>query len=81
MEPQNRSAGAPDVRQVAADILPQDIQELWRLDYGLRTNVPIGHDREALKRLIAAGVAMSSGMAVRITPLGREVLALRPAPR
>ena len=81
METLNGSASALNAREIVADLMPEDMQALWHLDYGLRTNQAIVHQRAALKRLIVADVAMSSGMDVRITPLDCDVLRLRPAPR
>jgi len=58
----------------AATLSDADVRELKRLDYGLRTNEPLGHDRAALARLIEFKLAFANGMAVRITELGYEVL-------
>jgi hypothetical protein len=55
-----------------------DVRELKRLDYGLRTNEPFGHDRAAIARLIELKLASANGMAVRITERGYEVLSRLP---
>jgi hypothetical protein len=44
----------------------------------LRTNEPLGHDKTAIAHLIEQKLAYSSGIAVRITPLGYEVLKIVP---
>ena len=63
-----------DVRQIAYSLAPADVTELKQLDRGLRTNESLAHDRAAVAHLIKLQLAWSSGMAVRITELGYEVL-------
>jgi hypothetical protein len=59
---------------IARTLSHADEDELKRLDYGLRTNKPIGHDRGAVAHLIELQLARADGMAVRITDLGYQVL-------
>lgn len=59
---------------VARTLSRADADELKRLDRGLRTNEPIGHDRNAVGQLIELQLARANGIAVRITDLGYQVL-------
>lgn len=63
-----------NARQIAYSLAPADVTELKQLDRGLRTNEALAHDRAAVAHLIELQLARSSGMAVRITELGYEVL-------
>jgi hypothetical protein len=67
-----------NAHRIAKLISDADARERKLLDRGLRTNEPLSHDKAAIKDLIESEFAYSSGMAVRITSLGYEVLALSP---
>jgi hypothetical protein len=63
-----------NIDAVAQLMTNADAMELKLLDRGLRTNEPLSHDRTAIAHLIELKLAYSSGIAVRITPLGYEML-------
>jgi hypothetical protein len=64
----------PDAYYIAARLSDRDAKELKLLDRGLRTNEPLAHDRAAVADLIELELARSSGIAVRITEIGYQVL-------
>jgi hypothetical protein len=68
-----------NAQRIAQFISNADARELKLLDRDLRTNEPLSHyDRTAIANLIEQKLAYSAGIAVRITPLGYEVLKLVP---
>lgn len=63
-----------DAADIARELSDEDARQLQLLNRGLQTNERLPHKREPIARLIAYGLARSEGAAVRITPLGYEVL-------
>jgi hypothetical protein len=66
----------PKPSEMARNLARADVDAHKRLVYGLRSNARVRHDPAAVAHLIELELARSAGMAVRITDLGYQVLAV-----